>query len=172
MASGSSTPIWISCSSSIRSDRTPRSRSSSAVSRPRRRRRGATPMPVRPTFPGVYIEEVPSGVRTIVGVATAIGAFIDHFARGPMNVAIQILSFADFEREFGGIHTNSEASYGIQQFFLNGGSEAWVIRTGAGGFDAASVELLDAVGGASALRITAGRRIRSAAVEDPGSWGN
>ena len=36
-------------------------------------------MPVRPTFPGVYIEEVPSGVRTIVGVATSIAAFIDRF---------------------------------------------------------------------------------------------
>ena len=33
-------------------------------------------MPVAPTFPGVYIEEIPSGVRTITGVATAITAFI------------------------------------------------------------------------------------------------
>ena len=30
-------------------------------------------MPVNPTFPGVYIEEIPSGVRTIVGVATSGG---------------------------------------------------------------------------------------------------
>src|SRR2546428_987003 len=87
-------------------------------------------MPVRPTFPGVYIEEVPSGVRTIVGVATSVAAFIDYCARGPMNRAIQIFSFADFEREFGGLDTLSEASYAIQQFFLNGGSEAWVIRVG------------------------------------------
>lgn len=35
-------------------------------------------MPVQPTFPGVYIEEIPSGVRTIVGVATSIGAFINR----------------------------------------------------------------------------------------------
>src|SRR5215217_4410983 len=87
-------------------------------------------MPVRPTFPGVYIEEVPSGVRTIVGVATSVAAFIDYFARGPMSRAIQIFSFADFEREFGGLDTQSEASYAIQQFFLNGGAEAWVIRVG------------------------------------------
>jgi phage tail sheath protein FI len=40
-------------------------------------------MPVVPTYPGVYIEEIPSGVRTIVGVATSVAAFIDFFARGP-----------------------------------------------------------------------------------------
>jgi Bacteriophage tail sheath protein len=130
-------------------------------------------MPVRPTFPGVYIEEVPSGVRTIVGVATAIGAFIDHFARGPMSRAIQLLSFADFEREFGGLDTRSEASYSIQQFFLNGGSEAWVIRVGeAATFAAARIELLDAVGGGSSLQVEAGRRIKGVAVPDPGTWGN
>lgn len=132
-------------------------------------------MPVRPTYPGVYIEEVPSGVRTIVGVATSVGAFVDYFARGPMDRAIQILSFADFEREFGGLDILSEASYSIQQFFLNGGSEAWVIRTAeATTFDAAAIELRDGpTGGAAlALRLTAGRLIRGVPVEDPGSWGN
>jgi phage tail sheath protein FI len=32
-------------------------------------------MPIQPTYPGVYIQEVPSGVRTITGVSTSIGAF-------------------------------------------------------------------------------------------------
>ena len=31
----------------------------------------------------------------------------------------------DFERDFGGLERTSEASYGIRQFFLNGGSQAW-----------------------------------------------
>jgi phage tail sheath protein FI len=60
-------------------------------------------MPVTPTYPGVYIEEIPRGVRTIVGVATSIAAFVDFFPRGPLNKAVQIFSFADFEREFGGL---------------------------------------------------------------------
>ena len=85
-------------------------------------------MPTTPTYPGVYIEEVPSGVRTISGVATSIAAFVDFFARGPMNRAVQIFNMGDFEREFGGLDARSEASYGIQQFFLNGGGEAWVVR--------------------------------------------
>ena len=86
-------------------------------------------MPVNPTYPGVYIEELPSGVRTITGVSTSIAAFIDYFNKGPMNKAVQLLSMSDFEREFGGLDTKSEASYAIQQFFLNGGAEAWVVRT-------------------------------------------
>ena len=85
-------------------------------------------MPTTPTFPGVYIEEIPSGVRTISGVATSIAAFVDFFARGPMDRAVQVFNMGDFEREFGGLDSRSEASYGINQFFLNGGGEAWVVR--------------------------------------------
>jgi len=79
-------------------------------------------MPVTPTYPGVYIQEIPSGVRTITGVATSITAFIGFFRRGPMNRAVQIFSFADFEREFGGLDRRSEASFAIQQYYLNGGA--------------------------------------------------
>jgi phage tail sheath protein FI len=94
------------------------------------------------TFPGVYIEEIPSGVHPIVGVATSIAAFVDVFPRGPMDSAVEVLSFADFERSFGGLDTSSEASYQIQQFFLNGGSDAWVVRTGdATKFATASIML-------------------------------
>jgi phage tail sheath protein FI len=133
-------------------------------------------MPVRSTFPGVYIEEVPSGVRTIVGVATSVAAFIDYFARGPMNRAIQIFSFADFEREFGGLDALSEASYAIQQFFLNGGTEAYVIRTGrvtnnVPSFATASIDLLDETP-TNSLRVTAGRLMKGVSVDDPGTWGN
>lgn len=128
-------------------------------------------MPVTTTYPGVYIEEIPSGVRTIVGVATSVAAFIDFFARGPLNNAIQIFNMGDFQRELGGLHTDSEASYAIQQFFLNGGSEAWVVRTASGSFDTATIELHDGSGNA-VLLATAGRRLKGVSVEDPGEWGN
>ncbi len=70
-------------------------------------------MPVSPTYPGVYIEEIPSGVRTITGVATSIAAFIGTFRKGPINEAMQIFSMADFEREYGGLERTSEVSYAI-----------------------------------------------------------
>jgi phage tail sheath protein FI len=78
--------------------------------------------------PGVYIEELPSGVHPIVGVSTATAAFVDVFEKGPVGVPVKISGPGDFERTFGGVSSGSEASYGITQFFNNGGSQAWVVR--------------------------------------------
>ncbi|VVB95218.1 Phage tail sheath protein subtilisin-like domain protein [uncultured archaeon] len=124
-------------------------------------------MPISPTYPGVYIEEIPSGVRTIMGVSTSVAAFIDYFKNGPMNKAVQIFNMGDFEREFGGLDSSSEASYAIQQFFLNGGSEAWVVRTATGTVSKplakAKVTILSLIGGATALSVEA---------INEGDWGN
>lgn len=136
-------------------------------------------MPVKPTYPGVYVEEIPSGVRTITGVATSIAAFIGTFRKGPLNEAMQIFSMADFEREYGGLERTSEASYAIQQFFLNGGSEAWVVRVEnddiAGGNDAvAANETLTTVhgGAVDVFQARTGRRLRGGIALDPGTWGD
>src|SRR3972149_4502295 len=81
-------------------------------------------MPVTLSYPGVYIEEVPSGVRTITGVATSITAFIGRTLRGPVNDPVRVQSFAEFERRFGGLWRDSTMSYALQQFFQNGGAAA------------------------------------------------
>jgi phage tail sheath protein FI len=120
-------------------------------------------MPATYTFPGVYVEEIPSGVRAIVGVATSNTAFIDFFERGPVNEPQRITSFGDFERVFGGLDSRSEASYAIQQYYLNGGSIAFVIRVAD---DAAVAASLDLPGGSPAqttLTVTAA---------NPGVWGD
>ncbi|HEX8831453.1 MAG TPA: hypothetical protein VF705_09825, partial [Longimicrobium sp.] len=85
-------------------------------------------MPVTPTYPGVYIEEIPSGVRTIAGVSTSVTAFLGTARRGPIHDAVHILNFGDFERRFGGLQADSELGYAVRQFFQNGGGEAWVVR--------------------------------------------
>lgn len=85
-------------------------------------------MPVTPTYPGVYIEEIPSGVRTIVGVATSITAFVGQTLRGPVNEPALVQNFGEFERIFGGLWVESTLSYAVQQFFLNGGSDALIVR--------------------------------------------
>jgi uncharacterized protein len=85
-------------------------------------------MPTAPTFPGVYIEEVPSGVRTITGVATAITAFIGTAPRGATDEPVTITSFGDYERLFGGLAPDSMMSYAVRDFYLNGGSQAIVVR--------------------------------------------
>jgi Bacteriophage tail sheath protein len=120
-------------------------------------------VPVTPTYPGVYVEEIPSGVHTITGVATSVAAFVDFFGRGEMNKAVQVFNMGDFERELGGLNAQSEASYAIQQFFLNGGSEAWIVRVASGNFSKAAVTVQVSGANTPALTIT---------TISEGAWGN
>ncbi|NJO17680.1 MAG: phage tail sheath family protein [Thioploca sp.] len=85
-------------------------------------------MPTAVTYPGVYIEEISSGVRTITGVATSITAFIGRAKRGQVNQATTINSYGDYERIFGGLALYSSMSYAVRDFFLNGGSKAVIVR--------------------------------------------
>jgi phage tail sheath protein FI len=88
-------------------------------------------MPVTPTYPGVYVEEIPSGVRTITGVATSVAAFVGWAARGPTDAATRVLSWQDYERTFGGLDSRSLLGYGVYHFFNNGGQQAYVVRLAA-----------------------------------------
>ena len=120
------------------------------------------------SFPGVYIEEVPSSVRTIAGVATSVTAFVGFTARGPTNEAVQIFSFADFERRFGGLDVDSDLSYAVSQFFLNGGSQAWIVRV-ADQAAAAAINLRNDLGrrrGRADRHRTLGRAVG----QRPASW--
>lgn len=85
-------------------------------------------MSIHVTYPGVYVQEVPSGVHTITGVATSITAFIGRAKRGPVNDPVAVNNFADYERTFGGLDTARPMSYAVYQYFLNGGGQALVVR--------------------------------------------
>ncbi len=121
-------------------------------------------MPVQVSFPGVYIQEVPSGVHTITGVSTSIAAFLGRTARGPIDKAVRCLSFADFLREFGGPHPLSDLATSVKQFFDNGGTDCYVIRL-APGAAAASVNLRNI--GTLALS----HNVLTARAKQPGLWG-
>ena len=118
-------------------------------------------MPVVPTYPGVYIEEIPSGVHTITGVATSIAAFIGYTEQGPVDSPVHIFSFADFERAFGGLTLDSPLSYAVNQFFENGGSEAYVVRVASGATSATLT--FAAVDDTPVIDVTAA---------SDGTWGN
>lgn len=99
-------------------------------------------MPVSLSYPGVYIEELPSGVRTISGASTSIAAFAGWAPKGPSDRAVRCLSWGDFERAFGGLDARGYLGYAVSQFFVNGGSDCYVIRlTGAG--DVAATAVVD-----------------------------
>src|SRR5215469_1069838 len=93
-------------------------------------------MPVLTTYPGVYIQEIPSGVHTITGVATSIAAFIGYTEQGVLT-PVHIFSLSDYERAFGGLTLDSPLSYAVTQFFQNGGTEAYVVRVASGAQSAA-----------------------------------
>ncbi len=96
--------------------------------------------PNSPTFPGVYIKEIPSGVRTITGVATSITAFIGRALKGLEDEPVTINSFSDFVRSYGGLWVQSNLGQVVNDFFLNGGSQAIIVRV-SNGAKAAQIEL-------------------------------
>lgn len=113
--------------------------------------------------PGVYVEEYDSGAVPMQGVSTSTAGFIGLAERGPVEGQPQLVtSFADYKRMYGGYL--SEAKYGtgrylpyaVEQFFLNGGSRAYIMRSAAAGSKPA--------------RAAAGVLHMEAA--NPGEWGN
>ncbi|MBL0163863.1 MAG: phage tail sheath family protein [Xanthomonadales bacterium] len=85
-------------------------------------------MPVALTYPGVYVEEISSGVRTITGVATSITAFVGRALRGPVDKAVIVNSFGDFETRFGSLWNDVALGFAVRDFFVNGGSQAVIVR--------------------------------------------
>jgi phage tail sheath protein FI len=91
-------------------------------------------MPVTPTYPGIYIEELPNNARTITAAPTSVTVFVGYthpFKTRQFNTAVQVFNFTEYEREFGGHYSSGEVSsdvpQAIEQFFLNGGSVAYVV---------------------------------------------
>ena len=85
-------------------------------------------MSVPLTYPGVYIEEVPSGVRTITGVATSITAFVGSALRGVENEPTLVQSFAEYTRVFGDLSRDHPMGFAVSQYFRNGGRDALIVR--------------------------------------------
>src|SRR4051812_21174381 len=83
---------------------------------------------VQVSYPGVYIQEVPSGVRTITGVSTSVGAFLGRASKGPIDQAVRLFSIADFTRAFGDVHPASDLAETVKLFFNNGGTDCYVVR--------------------------------------------
>ena len=126
-------------------------------------------MPVALTYPGVYVEEISSGVRTITGVATSITAFIGRALRGPVDKAVVVNSFGDFEARFGSLWNDASLGFAVRDFFVNGGGQAVIVRLYRA--DTADVPDSNPAAPPAAIRaITVGDFDFLAASE--GRWGN
>ncbi|SJM90033.1 Phage tail sheath protein FI [Crenothrix polyspora] len=118
-------------------------------------------MPATLTYPGVYIEEIPSGVRTITGVATSITAFIGRALSGPVDKAIRIQNYSEYTRTFGGLWQPSTMSQAVAHFFNHGGSDAIVVRV----FNGNAINSTASI----TLPATSGSLVLEAS--SPGKWG-
>ena len=110
-------------------------------------------MPVNPTYPGVYVQEIPSGVRTIAGVSTSVALILGRAAQGPLNKPIQCLSFSDYERNFSSDSSLGEMTQQTKLFFANGGSQCYVMRLANSAI--ASTVTLQTPAGTNTLTLTA-----------------
>jgi phage tail sheath protein FI len=122
-------------------------------------------MPATLSYPGVYVEEIPSGVHTITGVATSITAFIGRALRGPVDDPIIINSFADFERSFGGLWVDGMLGYAVRDFYQNGGSQAVIVRVINGTLTALTATIELPTGGSPSGTILLD-------AYSPGAWGS
>jgi hypothetical protein len=77
----------------------------------------------------VVIVEEPPTVRGIPSAATAVIAAVGVAERGPIDVATLCTSFEEYQRLFGGYTADSDLTLGVQGFFENGGTQAWISRT-------------------------------------------
>lgn len=62
-----------------------------------------------------------------------VTAFVGRTLKGPLNRAVPVASFTEFQRIFGGLWQPSSLSYAVEHFFASGGGQALVVRVANGG---------------------------------------
>ncbi|MDX8034344.1 phage tail sheath subtilisin-like domain-containing protein [Lentzea sp. BCCO 10_0856] len=85
-----------------------------------------------PTYlsPGVYVEEVEAGARPIEGVGTAVAAFVGFAAKGDYNIATLVSNWAQYTEKFGDFAEGCYLPLAVYGYFLNGGTNCYVVRVG------------------------------------------
>lgn len=92
-------------------------------------------MTVTTSYPGIYIQELPSLVHTITPAPTSIAVFVGYtnpfYSKTQYNTAIQLFSFADYQTNFGGFFScpwqPDYVGQAVYQFFSNGGQTCYVV---------------------------------------------
>jgi len=79
-------------------------------------------------YPGVFVDEVPSGAKPIEGVSTSTAGFVGVTAVGPTEGPVLVSSVAEFERSFG---NEGDLWHAARAFFAQGGAQLVVQRVAA-----------------------------------------
>lgn len=81
--------------------------------------------------PGVYSRIVSSGNKPIESVGSSTAGFIGQSAEGPVNHPMLVTSWAQYQKQFGGLAAGGYLAHAVYGFFLNGGARAYVCNVGA-----------------------------------------
>ena len=111
-------------------------------------------MPVQVSYPGVYIDEQLSGAHAITPVSTSVTAFIGMARRGRLGTPTRVTNLTQFQTIYGSDASMGELVPQVGQFFLNGGSTAWIMRI-ADATAASAAVTLNNEAGQPVLRLTA-----------------
>ena len=117
--------------------------------------------------PGVYYERIDATASAITAIRTDVTGFAGIAVSGPLDVAVPVQSWKQFQAYFGGFTGSGFLAYAVRAFFENGGKRCWVVRVAsndpAGGARAADITLASS---------TPGREVWNIAASSPGVWGN
>ncbi|NIM15281.1 MAG: hypothetical protein GTO45_25220, partial [Candidatus Aminicenantes bacterium] len=80
------------------------------------------------SYPGVYMEEVSSGVRPIAAASTSTAAFVGRAEKGPDDEAKRITNWTQFQKYYGTFIKESYLAESVFQFFNNGGNQCYIVR--------------------------------------------
>ncbi len=118
--------------------------------------------------PGVYIEEIP-GPKPIEPVGTATGAFVGIAEKGPIGEAKLITNWTQFVDTFGAFIPSAYLAYSVNQFFAEGGTTCYVVRTCH--YDYTTTPVVDTADtGTITLRDTVPADTLKVDALSPGSW--
>lgn len=134
-------------------------------------------MPVTTTYPGIYIEELPATTHAVTAAPTSVTVFVgftNPFWKPPQSLAVPpprttlpqfgaavpLQSFADYQNNFGGFFSSpwqpDYVGQAVYQFFLNGGSNAYVVALKAGNYFDTAKSLADTTTPVTAATATLG----------------
>lgn len=117
-----------------------------------------------PTYPGVYVDEVSSGIRPIEAAGTSTVALVGLSEMGPDDEAVKVTSLTEYRRQFGGFISGAYLPATAFQFFNNGGTQAYIVRVTRSDAAAATATVAN-----RAATATAGVKFSA---RSKGAWGN
>jgi len=113
--------------------------------------------------PGVYYQRVDVSTPAIGVVRTDIAGLVGIAPRGPLDVAVPVESWRQYQSHFGGFTGAGFLAYAVRAFFENGGRRCWVVRVACKDPGAAA---------AARLILSSTREVWCITASSPGAWGN